>query len=84
MKNQAFPGNKTSTGESIVTVKLETDKTLNSRSSVMMVTIVNLIWSHQDEKISLWWGLFGAEDGRLSMELLKHGSGRRGVPHAVM
>lgn len=50
----------------------------------MIVTIVNLIWSHQDEKISFWWGLFGAEDGRLSMELLQHGSGRRGVPHAVM
>lgn len=47
-------------------------------------TIVDLIWSHQDEKVSFWWGLFGAEDGRLAVELHQHGSGCRGVPHAVM
>lgn len=45
---------------------------------------MNLIGSHQDEEVSFWWRLFGAEDGRLGVELLQHGSGRRGVPHAVV
>lgn len=48
----------------------------------MLVTSV--IWPHQDEEISFWWGLLAAEDGGLAVELVQHGSGRWGVPHAVM
>lgn len=55
------------------------------RPPVLIQKCKVIFWafSHNDEQISLWWGLLGAEDGGLRVQRVQHGTCCRGVTHAV-